>query len=37
MKSNFVLNEVIESDLLNTDLHLYEKDIIKHNFFKLKN
>ena len=31
MKSNFILNDFIESDLLKTDLHVYEKDIIKHN------
>lgn len=31
MKSNFILNDFIESDLLKTDLHVYEKDIIKQN------
>jgi len=33
MKNNFILNDFIESDLLKTDLHVYEKDIIKYNNF----
>ena len=31
MKTNFILNDFIESDLLKTDLHVYEKDIFKYN------